>query len=82
MDQLLPLAMPAIGQAALMNNAPKPKSSQMWKGFFHAGVVWEAANLPAASLLLSSGFVRAVENTNVRFSKRAKCFECLLGHPK
>lgn len=49
----------------------------MWKGLFPAGVAGEAVDLPTVSWLLTSGFVRAVENTNMKFSKKAKCLECL-----
>lgn len=64
------------GQAAQMDIAPDPKSSQIWKGLFRAGVVWGEANL-----LLTCGF-RAVEDTNVRFSKQAECIEHPCAHLK
>jgi len=65
-----------------MSNTPDPKSSEMWKGLFHVGVVWEAENLPTVRLLLSNGFVRAVENPNGGVSKRAEWFECPCAHQK
>lgn len=54
------------------------KAARCGKGFFHAGVMWEAANL----LHWAAVGLRAVENTNVRVSKRSGWFEAPCAHLK